>query len=220
MGRTSDARERLLEAAQRLVWEQSYGAVGVDAICQAAGVKKGSFYHFFASKAELVAAALEAKCAADRPALDDVFSPSRPPLARLEAWFQALEAVQRTQREACGHTLGCPLAGVGGELATQEPGLAARVHGLMDTTLRYVESAVRDAQARGEVRADAPAEELAAALFTHLEGVMVQARIADDPAIAERLRAGARLLLAPPTAGSASSSSRSGRARRPRRSEG
>src|SRR5438105_4631699 len=60
MGRASNAKERLLKAAGDLIWEQSYGAVTVDAICERADVKKGSFYHFFASKAKLAVAVLEA----------------------------------------------------------------------------------------------------------------------------------------------------------------
>ena len=59
MGRTSDAKERLLDAALDLIWERSYGDVTIDAICEKAGVKKGSFYYFFDSKSELAAAALQ-----------------------------------------------------------------------------------------------------------------------------------------------------------------
>jgi len=46
MGRVSDAKDRMLEAAIKLVWRNSYGAVSVEDICSEAGVKKGSFYHF------------------------------------------------------------------------------------------------------------------------------------------------------------------------------
>ena len=59
MGRTSDADERLKDAALALIWEESYGAVTIDDICKRAEVKKGSFYYFFESKAELAVAALE-----------------------------------------------------------------------------------------------------------------------------------------------------------------
>ena len=59
MGRTSNANERLMTAALDLMWEESYGAVSIDDICQRANVKKGSFYYFFDSKSELAVAALE-----------------------------------------------------------------------------------------------------------------------------------------------------------------
>ena len=57
MGRTSDADERLMTAARDLMWEESYGSVTIDDICARAGVKKGSFYYFFDSKAALAVAA-------------------------------------------------------------------------------------------------------------------------------------------------------------------
>lgn len=43
MGRTSDAKERLLQVGFDLIWNQSYGAVSVDQICERADVNKGSF---------------------------------------------------------------------------------------------------------------------------------------------------------------------------------
>ncbi len=53
MPRISDAKPRLMDAARTLIWENSYGSTSVDAICLKAGVRKGSFYHFFESKSAL-----------------------------------------------------------------------------------------------------------------------------------------------------------------------
>ncbi len=53
MGRTSDAKERLLKVAAHLMLEHGYGGFSVEEVCRKAEVKKGSFYHFFASKADL-----------------------------------------------------------------------------------------------------------------------------------------------------------------------
>ena len=53
-------KERLMDAAMDLIWHNSYGTTSVDAICERAGAKKGSFYYFFKSKSELAAAALDA----------------------------------------------------------------------------------------------------------------------------------------------------------------
>lgn len=57
--RTS-ARSKLIDAAHLLVRQQGYSATSVDQICAAAGVSKGSFFHHFASKEALAAAAAEA----------------------------------------------------------------------------------------------------------------------------------------------------------------
>jgi TetR/AcrR family transcriptional repressor of nem operon len=54
-----NARTRLLEAARDLIRAQGFSAASVEAICQAAGVTKGAFFHQFASKEALGVAAAE-----------------------------------------------------------------------------------------------------------------------------------------------------------------
>ena len=59
MGRTSDAREKILSAAQSLIELRGYSALGVAEICKAADVPKGSFYYFFESKEALALAVID-----------------------------------------------------------------------------------------------------------------------------------------------------------------
>ncbi|NUS86664.1 MAG: helix-turn-helix transcriptional regulator, partial [Streptomyces sp.] len=59
MGRTSDARERILSAARSLIETHGYSALGVAEICRTAGVPKGSFYYFFDSKESLALAVID-----------------------------------------------------------------------------------------------------------------------------------------------------------------
>jgi TetR/AcrR family transcriptional repressor of nem operon len=61
MGRPSDAKQRLIEAARNVIFTHSYEGVSVDELCAAAGVNKSSFYHFFSSKQDLVLAAIESQ---------------------------------------------------------------------------------------------------------------------------------------------------------------
>lgn len=49
----SNARERLLEAAVKLVRKQGFSATSVDELCKEAGVTKGAFFHHFPSKESL-----------------------------------------------------------------------------------------------------------------------------------------------------------------------
>src|SRR4051812_27163007 len=89
MGRTSDAKERLMTAALALMWEESYGAVTIDTICTRAEVKKGSFYYFFSSKADLAVAALENLWETDmKPKMDARFSSSVDPVSRLKSYLE------------------------------------------------------------------------------------------------------------------------------------
>src|SRR5215217_2762944 len=89
MGRVSDAKQRLMEAVKELIWTGSYGSTTIDHICEKAKVKKGSFYYFFKSKADLAEAAIEVEWGKYRVQLDRVFSPSVPPLQRLKDYCDA-----------------------------------------------------------------------------------------------------------------------------------
>src|SRR5713101_3906681 len=127
MGRTSDARERLIEAAAKRVWRDSYGAVSVDDICDEAQVKKGSFYHFFKSKDDLIVAALDAKWQSRRTHFDRIFSPTVPPLERLRAYFRDVIDRQTEIRRESGSVLGCFYASIGTECSHRCPLISAKV---------------------------------------------------------------------------------------------
>jgi len=180
MGRTSDAKERLLEAALDLIWECSYGAVTIDAICEKAGVKKGSFYYFFESKSELAVAALEADWAENgKQRWDSLFSASLSPLERIRAFFVHVHERQAILQKEHGRILGCPCFSLGSEVGTQDETIRAKVQEILQRQIRYFESAIRDAQAEGVIPiGDAAAK--AKCLFALFEGSQAQARINND----------------------------------------
>ncbi|MBV6411669.1 MAG: TetR/AcrR family transcriptional regulator [Burkholderiales bacterium] len=56
MSPTVPARDRLIQAAERLFLEEGAGAASLDRVRQAAGVSNGSLYHHFPTRAHLAAA--------------------------------------------------------------------------------------------------------------------------------------------------------------------
>jgi TetR/AcrR family transcriptional repressor of nem operon len=54
---TSDARDKLLAAAFKVIREKGYAAMRVDDICEAAGLTKGAFFHHFKGKEDFAVAA-------------------------------------------------------------------------------------------------------------------------------------------------------------------
>jgi TetR/AcrR family transcriptional repressor of nem operon len=180
MGRTSDAKERLLEAALDLIWERSYGTVTIDNICEKAGVKKGSFYYFFDSKSSLAVAALEEDWQqSGRGKWDSMFSPCNPPLERLKNYLEFVYSSQARLKEEQGQILGCPCFTLGSEISTQDEAIRVKVQELLQRQVRYFESAIRDAQAEGSIPDGDPSLK-ARCLFALVEGSMTQARIHND----------------------------------------
>jgi TetR/AcrR family transcriptional repressor of nem operon len=172
-------KERLTDAALDLIWHNSYGATSVDAICERAGAKKGSFYYFFKSKSALTAAALEAEWNKNKKNMDALFSPTIPPLERFNRYFEYVHDRLAEIQQACGSILGCPLLTIGSEVGTQDEGVRDTVDRIWDRKIKYFESAIRDAHAQGLIDAPDP-QAKAKMLFACYHGTLTQARIQND----------------------------------------
>src|SRR5271154_3220778 len=149
MARELGAKERLLKTASDLIWESSYGSVGVEQICERAGVQKGSFYHFFPSKSDLAVAAIEDHWEKNRADKDRVFSSQVPPLERLTGWCDLIRRNQSRRAEKKGKVLGCPYTSMGSELSTQDERIRRKCHEMAERMCAYVETAVRGVQREG-----------------------------------------------------------------------
>jgi TetR/AcrR family transcriptional repressor of nem operon len=179
MGRVSDAKERLMNSLTELIWTGSYGSTTIDQICERAGVKKGSFYHFFDSKATLAEEAIQTEWEEYRAHLDNIFSPSRPPLERIHRYCEFEYEEQAKIKREHGHVLGCPLCTLGSEISTLESNLRKTVNDIMDQSRRYFETTIRDAHAAGLIHA-ADAALKSKCVYAYVEGLLTQARIRND----------------------------------------
>jgi TetR/AcrR family transcriptional repressor of nem operon len=179
MGRVSDAKERLMEAVADLIWTESYGSTTIDQICERAAVRKGSFYYFFDSKADVAAAAVEREWQRHRPELDAIFSPTVPPLERLRLYCEYGYKIQQEMKAKCGHAPGCALYTLGSELGAHEDRLQRIVREILNQKRKYLETSIRDAHAAGLI--DAPdAVCKAHMLFSYYQGLAMEARIQDN----------------------------------------
>jgi TetR/AcrR family transcriptional repressor of nem operon len=176
MGRVSDAKERLMDAVRELIWTGSYGSTTIDQICEKAGVKKGSFYYFFDSKANVAEVALDREWEHRRPELDAIFSPTVPPLERLKKYCDYGYHFQAEIRSKCGCVLGCPLFSLGAEVSTREDRLQKKIQQILEQKRKYLESAIRDAHAAGLIHAP-DAVQKSKVLFAYYQGLVTNARI-------------------------------------------
>jgi TetR/AcrR family transcriptional repressor of nem operon len=194
MGRVSDAKEKLMDAVQELIWTGSYGSTTIDDICAKADVKKGSFYYFFKSKADLAVAALDAGYKEKRVELDRIFSPTVPPLDRIRNYLDFSYELQTKMKAECGCVLGCPLFTLGAEVSTQEQNLREKIEEILEHHGKYLESAIRDADAAGAINAPDAALK-ARVIRAYFEGLLTQARIQNDCEVLRELPKGVMSIL-------------------------
>jgi TetR/AcrR family transcriptional repressor of nem operon len=71
---SSDTRQGILDVGQRIMAAKGYSAVGLNEILTAAGVPKGSFYHYFSSKDAFGEALLDSYFTSYLDELDQILS--------------------------------------------------------------------------------------------------------------------------------------------------
>ncbi|MGW9113664.1 TetR/AcrR family transcriptional regulator [Microbacterium sp. NPDC055683] len=108
--RPSPARERLLETANRLFYEEGIHAVGIDRVISEAGVTRATMYKQFGGKENLVLAYLRREDDGLRALFARATSASDDPDVLLEL---VIEGIAEDVRER--HTRGCPFINAAAE---------------------------------------------------------------------------------------------------------
>lgn len=186
MGRTSDAREKIVESAMELFHARSVSDVGVQEICEHAGVKKGSFYHFFQSKQDLVVAVLDAQWQWGKTVWDTAFSPEIPPLDRFQALSNTMSDMANETHLTYGVCKGCPMGNIIAEMGTQDDVVRQKADAIFDEIIDYIKTALDEAVASGELP-EINTKEVAQAFWAYLEGTFLMAKSKQDPAYMAQL---------------------------------
>ncbi|MFD6974508.1 TetR/AcrR family transcriptional regulator [Streptomyces sp. NPDC059979] len=176
MGRTSDARNKILTAAQSLIELRGYSALGVAEICKTAGVPKGSFYYFFESKEALALAVIDEHWAIQRQGWAGALGGKAEPLHRLRQLFEETQTAQRAVQTTCGSVAGCMFGNLSLELSNQTEGIRERLQQIFDAQVDMVEEVIAAALAREEI-AVADTRQAARAVVAQLEGQVLFAKL-------------------------------------------
>lgn len=182
MGRQSTADAQLIEAATTLFHGRGYHAVGVSEICAEAGVRKGSFYHFFDSKRDLALAVIKSHAERWRAGVFDLQAGDGPPLERLYRFLGALHQRHEHQCREGETILGCPLGNLALELATHDEALREAIGSSLELQVTAFERVLREARDRGELAAEIDPAEAAQALVALVEGKLMFAKLRNDAA--------------------------------------
>jgi TetR/AcrR family transcriptional regulator, transcriptional repressor for nem operon len=166
-------RERLIEGARRVVYEQGVERTTLAEVAQAADVPAGNVYYYFKTKDELVEAAIGDHAREIRATLESL-DVHRTPKARLKALVRMLaDRGEDTAR------YGCPQGTLCSELDKRNDGLSRACSVLLRLPVDWAEQQFREMGRRD-------ARDLAVALIAAYEGIALLTNAFRDPQLMTR----------------------------------
>jgi TetR/AcrR family transcriptional repressor of nem operon len=172
-----DVREKILATGQRIMGGKGFSAVGLNEILTAAGVPKGSFYHYFSSKEAFGKALLEDYFEDYLADMDRMLLPSaRPAADRLIAYFEAWHYNQSFQ-DCQGKCLAVKL---GAEVADLSEAMRSALDRGTSAIIQRMGRAIEAGVADGSLSVEDTPDAVAQSLYQLWLGASVMVKIVRD----------------------------------------
>lgn len=183
--KNNPTRQRLIAEGLKSMIVNGFDGIGLNAILDAAGVPKGSFYYFFKSKEEFAGAILDAYQQAYIDLRNDILgNVSNSPMQRLRNYFDAVERLHLSEKPLGG----CLYGVLSQTAATRSPEFRARLAEVFLNWETQLRGLLEEAQASGEVNPRINAKDAAAFLIDAYEGLLVRMKADGDRNAFERFR--------------------------------
>ena len=179
MGRKSNAKNRLLDAADNLFRDRGFSAVGVAELCSEAQVNKGSFYHYFRSKQALLLEVIDAAWDETGMLVDWENKVPNDPIDQLRQFLKELFAFHYADNESVGRVRGSLLSNLTHELGTHDTDISQKLSELFERETAAFESLLAKAIDRGDVSLENP-RQAAESLIACVHGLLMLAKVRNN----------------------------------------
>jgi TetR/AcrR family transcriptional regulator, transcriptional repressor for nem operon len=175
-------KQKLLDAALELMLAKGYTATSVDEICEAAGLTKGSFFHYFQGK-EHLGRELAQRFYASMQELSRSapFRQKKDPLDRV---FGRVDFLIELSRHPQG-CKGCLLGTFVQELSDTHPTIRSVCATCFEESAQSFKQDLEEAKAKYTPRARWSSQSLAEHLTAVVQGAIILAKAKQDPTVVE-----------------------------------
>jgi len=166
-------KQRLLDAGLAMLLKHGYHDLGMQALLEATGTPKGSFYHHFKDKEDFALQVIDqymehvhaglAVCLADK---------RRPPLKRVRRFFELTLQSYRSE----GY-MGCLLGGLGQELSGVSELFRRKIEDCFSEIAKRIAACLEEARKRGDIPAESNTARMASLLVDCWEGAALRSRL-------------------------------------------
>lgn len=171
----SSKHDLILAKGAQVMSRRGYHGTGVQEIVKAAGVPKGSFYHYFASKEDFSLQALEFFY---RPRLqryaEALSNPDLSPCQRILQYYAEVIAHFARQEKIEYH---CFIGGLSVEMSELSQPIGRQVEAILEQSMSILAGCLREAQAFGELASEHDCAALAEFIANAWEGSLMRMKV-------------------------------------------
>lgn len=187
-----DTRQHILDCGRRLIAAKGFVGVGLAEILSTAGVPKGSFYHYFASKEVFGAALLDSyfehyRCRLATLSAQTGQTGAQHLLSYFERWIETQQGDDQAEH--------CLIVKLAAEVADLSDAMRKRMLAGTEIILRTLTDFVAAGQADGSIGTREAPEALAQFLYEAWLGASLLAKLRRQPAAFDAVMQRTRLLL-------------------------
>jgi TetR/AcrR family transcriptional repressor of nem operon len=170
----AETRSRLVRIGTEILSEKGFDTTAIDEVLRRAEVPKGSFYHYFESKAAFGLATIDNYAYLWEQKLTRLLrDPNVRPLQRIRNYIAEAER----GLEKYNFRRGCLVGNMGQELAALDDVFRQRILDVLNSWADFLVDCLKEAQEAGEIAADLNVRQVASFFWFAWEGAILKAKL-------------------------------------------
>lgn len=170
----NETRAQLIQVGSEVIGLHGFNTTGINSVLRVAGIPKGSFYYYFASKEDFGLAVIDATATDYSEQIESFLGDySLRPLSRIQTYMQS--GLERIEEGACKQ--GCLIGTLGQELSAHNETFRSRLDEVFEGWKQRFSRCLEEARQLGELPADSDCDELAEFLLAGWQGAILRAKM-------------------------------------------
>jgi TetR/AcrR family transcriptional repressor of nem operon len=169
-----NTKQKLIEIGAQIIHQKGFHHTGIQEVIKTAGIPKGSFYFYFASKEDFGLQIIDyfrnKHLEMVRPILGDT---SLSPVKRLEKIFDLFISRFKEMNYTCG----CPIGNLSQEMGDLSPAFRSKLNESFGRMAQVIMGLLQEGKESGEVPADLDLEEAANFIVSAWHGALIRMKI-------------------------------------------
>lgn len=169
-----ETRQRLIQVGSDVIVNHGFNPTGLNTVLKTAGIPKGAFYYYFASKEDFGLAIID-EFAADyaKKIASFLHNETVSPLQRIRHYLQnGLETIQQNQCKR-----GCLIGTLGQELSSQNETFRTRLDEVFEGWKQQFSECLKLAVKQGELAKTTDIEQLSEFILSGWQGAILRAKM-------------------------------------------